>query len=250
MRRTLGAIVAVVAVWACGGATFTSVDGGGGDGGSSSSSGSSGSSSGSSGSSGSGSGSSSGSSGSSGSSSGASSGSSGSSSGGVQRVPVNHRPSDAQCFTTPPAGTCNTQGGTPGNCSKDANCMADGGTNGRCVETGGGVLYCSCTYDTCSGDSACPTGETCACHQSPYTNNQGNTCVQGNCRVDSDCGTNGYCSPADNTMSCGSLLGYYCHTSADQCIDDSDCSSMSGFQVCTYVATSSRWECKTQGLCG
>ncbi len=136
-------------------------------------------------------------------------------------------------------------------CSSDSSCTD--GTNGRCVESGGGVLYCSCTYDTCANDAACPSGQTCACHGSAYVEGQGNTCIQGNCRVDSDCdGGAGYCSPAEDTMSCGSLLGYYCHTASDQCLDDTDCgqSSQGGPQVCTYSTTAHRWQCQVEGLCG
>jgi hypothetical protein len=169
------------------------------------------------------------------------------------RVPANHRPSDAQCLTIPAAGDCPAQqGGDPGTCNGDSTCT-DGGTNGRCVESSGGALFCSCTYDTCQSDMGCPTDQTCACHGSPYTNSQGNTCTQGNCRVDSDCdGGGGYCSPAENTMSCGSLLGYYCHTANDQCVDDTDCTTSTGVgpQVCTYSTTSNRWQCAVEGLCG
>jgi len=167
------------------------------------------------------------------------------------RVPTNHRPSDAQCATTPPPGNCPIQGGNPGMCDGDGTCT-DGGTNGRCVESGGGALFCSCTYDTCQSDMGCPTDQTCACHGSPYVGGQGNTCTQGNCRIDSDCeGGAGYCSPAENTMSCGSLLGYYCHTSGDQCVDDTDCmGSGEGPQVCTYSTSAGRWQCAVEGLCG
>jgi hypothetical protein len=120
------------------------------------------------------------------------------------------------------------------------------GTNGRCVESGGGVLYCSCSYDTCADDSACPTGQTCACHGSTY-NDGGNTCVPGDCRIDSDCGAGGYCSPSFSTMGCGSLGGYYCHTPLDQCVNDSDCQS--GF-ICNYSTQNAHWVCTQQLLCG
>jgi hypothetical protein len=143
-----------------------------------------------------------------------------------------------------PPGDCNISG-TTGACHADSACTA--GAEGRCIETTGGAVTCVCTYDQCASDASCATGQTCACHGSPYTHGQGNTCVQGNCRVDSDCGPGGYCSPADNSSSCGSLLGYYCHTPGDQCIDDSDCKS--SLQVCTYVASAGNWECKQQGLC-
>jgi hypothetical protein len=91
------------------------------------------------------------------------------------------------------------------------------------------------------------SGATCACHGSAYLSG-GNTCVQGNCRVDSDCGSGGYCSPSFNTMSCGGLAGYYCHTPLDKCIDDSDCSS-NGLTVCAYSATASQWQCTMRLFC-
>jgi hypothetical protein len=162
------------------------------------------------------------------------------------RVPLQHRPSDAQCHTTPPAGACNIGGGA-GMCASDAQCTA--GVNGRCVESNGGAIFCNCSYDTCTGDSACPTGQLCACHGSPYTNG-GNSCVSGNCRVDSDCGVGGYCSPSAQSMGCGGLGGYYCHTTRDQCTDDSDCnSSMNGPQECEWSAVNDRWQCAQELLC-
>jgi hypothetical protein len=165
---------------------------------------------------------------------------------GAGRVPVNHRPSDAQCATTPPPGDC--AGPYP-----DAGCASDGvcteaGTNGRCINPGGGpAAPCFCTYDKCSGDTDCPSGQTCACHGAPYTDSAGNACVKGNCRVDADCGAGGYCSPSSDTSICGdSLAGYYCHTAADLCVDDSDCPESSG---CVYSTTDSRWECLVVPVC-
>lgn len=137
--------------------------------------------------------------------------------------------------------------GGQGECSTDAQCTM--GSMGRCVESGFGAQFCRCTYDTCVHDTDCGGGTTCACHGSPYTFNTGNTCVQGNCRVDSDCGAGGYCSPSYDTSQCGGLLGYYCHTAADQCIDDTDCPSNNGPPVCVYSMTNSRWQCDTQKLC-
>jgi hypothetical protein len=241
MRRGLLVLVAVAALWACGGQTFT---GSIGDGGSSSSSGGSGSSGGSSASSSGGQ-----SSGSSGGSSGGGSGGSSSSSGGhAGEVPIYHRPNDAECLTVPPPGNCQTMGG-PGMCKNDSSCTA--GVNGRCVESGGGVLFCSCTYDTCAQDADCPAGKTCACHGATYTGGQGNTCVPGNCRVDGDCGPGGYCSPSYDPMSCGGLLGYYCHTAQDQCVNDSDCNGTgTGPQVCLYSTTTARWQCAQEVFCG
>ncbi len=285
MRRTwvIGAVCAAIG---CGGTAFVAGDAGsdgssGGSSGASSgssggSSGASSSSGGSSGSSGSSSGSSSGgsssssgsssggssgsSSGSSGGSSGSSSGSSGSSSssssGGADggRVPVNHRPNDDQCSTTPQKGSCNTgtdSGGPAGQCSSDTQCTT--GTNGRCIYSTGGALFCMCTYDSCKHDTDCTgsAGTVCACHGSPYTNGAGNTCKPGDCRVDSDCGAGGYCSPSLGTSGCGTLQGYYCHTAADTCIDDSDCNgSGGGPQACTYSTTTKHWQCTLVPLCG
>jgi hypothetical protein len=166
---------------------------------------------------------------------------------------MNHRPSDAACQTTPPPGQCNfsssSGGGPPGECSSDAQC-SDAGKDGRCVEQGGGAVYCACTYDACSHDTDCPTGKTCACHGSPYDGPLGNACVPGDCRVDADCGAGGYCSPTMSNQGCGGLGGYYCHTPQDQCIDDSDCPSSNGLGVCTYDTTAKYWRCTVQLLCG
>lgn len=249
MHRELGLMVAVAALWACGGQTLTLQGDAGGDASSSSSSGSSSSSSGGgSGSSSGGSSSSSGSSSGGSSSSGSSSGGSSSSSGGVVRVPINHRPNDAQCSQPAPTGTCNFGGNPSFMCSRDADCD-DAGPNGRCVQGNGGPAYCGCTFDSCFHDSDC-TGETCACHGSAYTYGAGNRCVPGNCHVDADCGAGGYCSPTYATTGCGSLGGYYCHTPSDQCIDDSDCNGgTSGPQACAYSTTSGRWQCVQQVLC-
>jgi hypothetical protein len=131
-------------------------------------------------------------------------------------------------------------------CSKDGDCTA--GTNGRCVEGTGGPIYCLCTYDACMHDTDCAAGQACACHGSTYTFGAGNTCIQGNCRVDSDCGPGNYCSPSFDPASCGSLLGYFCHTPSDQCLDDSDCGDFVA-QVCAYSATSSSWQCHFHGGC-
>jgi hypothetical protein len=103
------------------------------------------------------------------------------------------------------------------------------------------------------GDSDCPGGQTCACHGAPYTDSAGNECVKGNCRIDADCGAKGYCSPSSRTGICGdSLGGYYCHTAADLCIDDSDCpqsATVVGSPGCVYSTTNSRWECLVVPVC-
>jgi hypothetical protein len=101
-------------------------------------------------------------------------------------------------------------------------------------------------------DTDCMPGNTCACHGTADTGASGNACFPSNCRVDSNCGPGGYCSPSIDPNSCGALGGYYCHTKFDVCIDDSDCPanpSMPGGAVCTYSTTTARWECAVLGVC-
>ncbi len=132
-------------------------------------------------------------------------------------------------------------------CTKDTDCTM--GNDGRCITNNGGALTCFCTYDTCVHDGDCMQGQTCGCHGSPYTYDHGNTCVPGNCRVDSDCGPNGYCSPSYDTSQCGGLAGYWCHTASDQCIDDTDCPQNMGPPVCVYSTANMRGQCDYQRLC-
>jgi hypothetical protein len=161
------------------------------------------------------------------------------------RVPMNHRADDSACATTPPAGTCTLMPGFA-QCTKDSECST--GTNGRCIETMGGALTCFCSYDTCKKDSDCTNGQLCVCHGSAYTGGAGNSCGSGNCRTDADCGGS-FCSPSANSMGCGGLGGYYCHTPSDQCVDDADCPTMNGPQICAFSSKNSRWECAQQLLC-
>jgi hypothetical protein len=133
-------------------------------------------------------------------------------------------------------------------CSNDSQC-ADAGVNGRCVENNGGAAFCFCTSDSCADDGACPTGQTCACHGSQYTGGAGNHCVPGNCRVDTDCGPGGWCSPTYSQMGCGQLGGYYCHTHLDQCVNDSDCMDAGTLSDCAYDTTAGYWRCLPLLLC-
>jgi len=122
----------------------------------------------------------------------------------------------------------------------DSDCS--GGANGRCGH--GAVNLCMCSYDTCMADSDCTTGQTCACHGSTY-NIFGNTCVPSNCRVDSDCGARGYCSPSTTPgQICGAVGGYYCHTPDDQCVENTDCVGDAGTEACVFSTASRHWECQ------
>jgi hypothetical protein len=155
-------------------------------------------------------------------------------------TPTYHRPNDSQCATKPAPGDCTLM--EKFTCTTDSQCT-DGGVNGRCIESNGGALDCYCTYDMCQMDTDCLKGELCVCHGSAYTDNVGNTCMPGDCRIDSDCGPDGFCSPTHGTSGCGAVTGYYCHTAKDTCVNDSDCGTTS-FDVCAWSAAQKRWECQ------
>jgi len=115
------------------------------------------------------------------------------------RVP-HHRASDIECTQAAPAGTCPCNGTvrlprTHPNGHAQATAIAGWRMNGRCTGSFG-PAGCGCTYDSCAGDSDCPSGQTCACHGSPYTYGLGNTCVPGKLSRGLDCRTGSYCSPS------------------------------------------------------
>ena len=146
------------------------------------------------------------------------------------------------------------------------------GPNGRCGQwIPPPVLACS--YDACSKDSDCDGGVPCECRPSSASG-AANVCQGGgNCRVDSDCGPCGYCSPSVLDSLCACMTaelcpdggpqcfettpdggtfpvqcacgdkcghGYYCHTGDDGCVDDSDCPTG---ETCNYDRLSQRWDC-------
>jgi hypothetical protein len=64
--------------------------------------------------------------------------------------------------------------------------------------------------------------------------------------VDADCGAGGFCSPVFENCS-NVPLGYFCHTSRDSCLDDSDCAGRTGSifdPVCTFDTVDRIWECE------
>jgi hypothetical protein len=168
------------------------------------------------------------------------------------RVPAKHRPSAVACSTDRPAGACmapvaaGASAPTPG-CTKDSDCTA--GSNGRCLALGR-VAACSCSYDLCTTDADCAqTGGPCACRPDAQgivapTTTASNICLAGDCRVDADCGAEGYCSPS--LGSCGAysgVTGYYCHTPTDACVDDADCTAQGGGD-CRFNPTKKAWDCE------
>lgn len=172
--------------------------------------------------------------------------------GGGGRVAVAHRAVAEICGMERAAGTCQpiNVAGTTGFCAADSSCTA--GTNGRCL-AGGRVGGCSCSYDSCFADSDCKLGGPCACRGTGTAG--ANACLAGNCRVDADCGPGGSCSPTYD-FGCGryfGIVGYYCHTKNDACLDDSDCATAGApsnvpAADCRHNPATGAWSCET-GQC-
>jgi hypothetical protein len=174
---------------------------------------------------------------------------SGGSSGGAGPVPTSHRPADVACPQQRGAGHVDVVNA----CTQDAYCTA--GMNGRCISPNfpGPAGGSGCSYDACFSDSDCPNNVPCKCRKQA-TDNAPNYCAsESNCRIDSDCGSNGFCSPSvlDITGAvAGSVgFGYFCHTPQDACLNDSDCDpsdclSSPGCEkmACAYTE-SSHWDC-------
>jgi len=170
------------------------------------------------------------------------SGTTGGTSGGVQPVPEHHRSAPVACPEERAAGDPIVNQHPPNQCAQDSDCNA--GINGRCLWFH--ASYCS--YDTCFNDSDCSDNGVCACR---LANNNSNSCVEGNCRVDADCGQGAFCSPSQLGNICGydaslSSSGYFCHTVNDSCVEDSNCDSQS---TCAYTQQNNRWACVPRSVC-
>ena len=155
------------------------------------------------------------------------------------RVPSVHRPTAAACpMVDPPTSTICPLAtvGQQDTCVDNSDCAA--GVDGRCV----GSLpsgRCSCAYDACFSDGDCPGSSVCAC-SGFYS---GNACVTGACHVDADCGAAGFCSPETDHCT-GAALGYFCRTSRDTCVDDSDCGAGAR---CERSPDAGSWACRLAG---
>ena len=176
---------------------------------------------------------------------------SGGSGGDSTTVPTDHRTEDVACPEERGPGSANVVR----DCTQDSDCTE--GMNGRCISPNvlgpSGGSFCS--YDTCFSDSDCSMNEPCRCRQSA-ADTAPNYCVAGsNCRIDSDCGPEGFCSPSlldiDSSISGGPAeFGYFCHTPRDRCLNHSDCDPSACGQslacvsmACGYSLESNRWDC-------
>lgn len=84
----------------------------------------------------------------------------------------------------------------------------------------------------CVMDDDCGPGFACACNLTCDFRRSGqgsHSCIEAECRSDGDCGPGGFCSlsvvpGAGNCTGLGFFsTGYFCHTPADECTNDSDC---------------------------
>ena len=159
------------------------------------------------------------------------------------KTPVNHRAAAMACAGPRSAFDL---GYATGKCIKDAECTA--GSNGRCVAFLGKPSFCS--YDACSADADCGSASVCDCRNG--ANWDANSCFHGNCQVDADCGATGYCSPSAVTIGfdCSTGVqqgsyGFFCHTPADECVDDADCGGGAmGQGACLLQPDKAIWACQ------
>lgn len=164
------------------------------------------------------------------------------------REPERHRAAAGTCETTrPPSMVDSTRGG----CSSDADCTD--GINGRCV---GSRFENVCSYDTCFADDECGSGP-CLCRGAAggVGSFGANSCVGGQCQVDADCGPGGFCSPSlGDCGAYGGIVGYYCRTCEDECLNDADCTDdmgpFGGPGYCAYNPAVGHWACSYQQCAG
>jgi hypothetical protein len=166
-------------------------------------------------------------------------------------APSQHRSTATTCTPVPLPPEPNLDAGSllgPSarfDCHVHTDCTAM--PRGRCILVPTNPPYdpggTRCVYDQCTTDMQCGPGP-CQC------GDVANSCLAGNCHVDSDCGNGGYCSPEIDPCQ-GFTLGYYCHTPADTCIDDTDCTNTPpiGRGSCQFDGDAGSWQCDP-ALCG
>jgi hypothetical protein len=171
------------------------------------------------------------------------------STGGQSAVPADHRAEAVACPEERGPGSATIVG----ECTRDSDCTD--GINGRCITPNvvGPSGGSRCDYDTCFSDADCPSSQPCRCRRSAADSSPNYCLVESSCRIDSDCGPGGFCSPSllhiDGSIQGGGSFGYFCHTPDDLCLYDSDCDPSTcelpscAWLACGYGAISKRWEC-------
>jgi hypothetical protein len=162
--------------------------------------------------------------------------------------PSKHRPTAITCETPPLPPEPDVSHGSFGpsakfTCMTHADCTEH--ANGRClvfdtdppIDPGG----TRCVYSECNVDGDCASHGVCEC------GTVANACVPGNCRTDGDCAS-GYCSPSFDQCT-HVVTGYWCHTAADECIDDGDCDATHFLTHCEADPIAARWVCP-RAACG
>lgn len=172
--------------------------------------------------------------------------------GASTQEPKTHRAAPVECVGSRPPSVAPSPGIDTSigiYCQYDSDCAA--GLDGRCSQNGPNQWQCS--YNQCHSDADCtkasPSGggasSVCGCGLGLGNSNG---CIRpGNCLVDAEC-KGSFCSPTFGGCGHVGVIGYYCHTSADECVDDGDCSSSSGQAFCVYSPAAGRWSCATS-LC-
>jgi hypothetical protein len=153
-------------------------------------------------------------------------------------VPTEHRATATACA---PSRQPPLPDGGVSSCTTDTDCTPADGTFSFYTS----CLHGTCSFDQCLTDADCANGGACGCSSDYYGGNiayHPNICVPANCHVDADCGAGGFCSPSRGR--CGTFTGFYCHTSADTCVDPTaDCAGCSNTNACVYAPTVGAFVC-------
>jgi hypothetical protein len=71
----------------------------------------------------------------------------------------------------------------------------------------------------------------------------GSVCVPAACHTDADCGAGNYCVASRGY--CGGVVGYYCTSNRDTCVDPTkDCAACGG-NSCVYTPVVGHFACAT-----
>jgi hypothetical protein len=169
------------------------------------------------------------------------------------RTPKVHRASAMTCDDMRPPGIADAglesgapDSGVPDQCNQDSDCTM--GKDGRC---GYSRIGKQCSYDTCFADADCGNNGVCVCRTGGSNNHCAGGGGPGACRVDADCGAKGFCSPSAGSCGPGyGIQGYFCHTSSDTCVDDSDCQDGGLAGYCMFETTVKKWQCSNSICAG